>query len=222
MAASSSHFWVGELLWFSQIHKIVWMEDGGIFHVPGPTDMSLGFFGCIGSVVLPCETLQETSLRIPWPIHAGRGDGLWKSGYTLWGPRLIAKLVYLPRLIMFYGRDIIIYLYIYIDNGVYKQTYNVRGPHIVWHLQDFFHWLDHHDWIMPASILFYQQHPTLLGTCTNKSGDMKEHTFFYHWNHVNRICFQRPVICTDGFWLVVWNLFFMFPYIGNDDPNWLK
>ena len=101
-----------------------------------------------------------------------------------------------------------IYIYIYIDNGVYKQTYNVRGPHIVWHLQDFFHWLDHHDWIMPASILFYQQHPTLLGTCTNKSGDMKEHTVFYHWNHVNLICFQRPVICTDGFWLVVWNLFF--------------
>ena len=70
--------------------------------------------GVLGPVVLPCETLQETSLRIPWPIHAGRGDGLWKSGYTLWGPRLIAKLVYLPRLSMFYGRDIMIYLYIYI------------------------------------------------------------------------------------------------------------
>ena len=33
-----------------------------------------------------------------------------------------------------------------------------------------------------------------------------------HWNHLARY--------TNHDWLVVWNIFY-FPYIGNNDPNWL-
>ena len=32
--------------------------------------------GVLGLLYYHVKPLQETSLRIPWPIHAGRGDGL--------------------------------------------------------------------------------------------------------------------------------------------------
>ena len=72
---------------------------------------------------------------------------------------------------------------------------------------------------MPASILFYQQHPTLLGTCTNKSGDMKEHTFFLSLESCKPNLFSAASHLYGRFLVGGLEPFFMFPYIGNDDPN---
>ena len=44
-------------------------------------------------------------------------------------------------------------------------------------------------------------------------GDLKQHWWF-----------EAPFLIsnTDIFWLVVWNMNFIFPYIGNNNPNWLS
>ena len=34
--------------------------------------------------------------------------------------------------------------------------------------------------------------------------------------------FLESVICMVFFWLVVWNINFIFPYLGNNHPNWLS
>ena len=57
--------------------------------------------------------------------------------------------------------------------------------------------------------------------------DYPIHNIFYHHFNLSLVCLHFTLLCTStnrirmGNWLVVWLTFFIFPYIGNNHPNWL-